>query len=51
MAQKTVQLPDPQVNSEAPPPFYNLMVFAKLLLPPVLGFGVLAMVLRYIVGG
>ncbi len=51
MTQKSEQELDSPSNSAAPLPFYDLLVFAKLLLPPVIGFGVLAIILRYMIEG
>ena len=45
------QLQDKEIKMDftAPPPFYNPTICAKILLPPVIGYSVLALFLRYVV--
>jgi hypothetical protein len=50
-------MPERQDNSSdtsrgftPPPPFYNTAIFARLILPPVIGLSILALLIRYVIG-
>lgn len=51
MPERQDHLSDTANNFTPPEPFYNMVIFAKLILPPVIGFSALALSIRYVTGG